>query len=116
MLHWGGGYEHTWQDWGRQVALPFVAARRSRCVVWVRVLPGLQQLLCLAQQNLEHVLGLPAISCGFTYLLLARIADVLVGVEKGSDIDCLSTPELPVDGPVKRQFQGAPVERPRVDQ
>jgi hypothetical protein len=48
----------------------------------------------------------------FAYLLLARIADILVGFEKGSDIDCLSTPDLPVDGPVKRQFQGAPVERP----
>jgi hypothetical protein len=50
------------------------------------------------------------------YLLLARIADVLVGFEKGSDIDCLSTPDLPVDSPVKRQFQRAPVERPIVDQ
>lgn len=110
------GCKPTWQDSGRQVALPFVAAGRSRCPVWVRVLPGRQELLCLAQQNLEHVLGLPTTYFSFTYLLLARIADVLVGFEKGSDIDCLSTPDLPVDGPVKRQFQGAPVERPRVDQ
>lgn len=54
-------------------------------------------------------------SHSFTYLLLARIANVLVGFKKGPDIDCLSTPDLPVDGPVKRQFQGAPVERPVVN-
>lgn len=53
---------------------------------------------------------------GVAYLLLARIADVLVGFEKGSDIDRLSTPDLSVDSPVKRQFQRAPVERPIVDQ
>jgi hypothetical protein len=52
----------------------------------------------------------------FAYLLLARIANVPVGFEKGSDINCLSAPDLSVDGPVKGQFQGAPVERPAVYQ
>lgn len=43
---------------------------------------------------------------------MAGITDVLVRFEKGSDIDCLSAPHLPVDSPVEGQLQGPPVERP----
>lgn len=45
------------------------------------------------------------------YLLLARIADVLVGLEQRADVDSLSAPHRPVDGPVEGQLQGAPIQR-----
>jgi hypothetical protein len=46
------------------------------------------------------------------YLLLARITDILVGIEEGADVDGLSAPDGSLDGPVQRQLQGASVERP----
>jgi hypothetical protein len=47
----------------------------------------------------------------WSYLLLARIADVLVGLEQRADVDSLSAPHRPVDGPVEGQLQGAPIQR-----
>jgi hypothetical protein len=46
-----------------------------------------------------------------TYLLLPRVANVLVGLKKGSDINCLSPPDMSVDSPVQGELQRTPVER-----
>jgi hypothetical protein len=46
------------------------------------------------------------------YLLLARITDILVGIEEGADVDGLAAPDGSLDSPVQGQLQGAPVERP----
>jgi hypothetical protein len=44
------------------------------------------------------------------YLLLARFPDVPLGLEEGSDVQCLSPPKIPVDGPIEGEFEGAAVE------
>jgi hypothetical protein len=46
------------------------------------------------------------------YLLLARITDILVGIEEGANVDGLAAPDGSLNSPVQRQLQGAPVERP----
>lgn len=46
------------------------------------------------------------------YLLLARVTDVLVGIEEGANVNGLSAPDGSLDSPVERQLQGPPVERP----
>jgi hypothetical protein len=46
------------------------------------------------------------------YLLLARITDILVGIEEGANVDGLSAPDGSLDSPIQRQLQGPPVERP----
>lgn len=46
-----------------------------------------------------------------TYLLLPGVANVLIGLEKGSDINCLSPPDMSVDSPVQGELQRTPVER-----
>jgi hypothetical protein len=43
------------------------------------------------------------------YLLLARITDILVGIEEGADVDGLAAPDGSLDSPVQGQLQGAPV-------
>lgn len=40
-----------------------------------------------------------------TYPLLSGIGDVLVGLEEGANVDGLTTPEMPVNGPIKGKLQ-----------
>lgn len=40
-----------------------------------------------------------------TYPLLSGIGDVLVGLEERADVDGLTTPEMPVNGPIKGKLQ-----------
>lgn len=53
-------------------------------------------------------------SCGsrdHTYPLLSGIGNVLVGLEERADVDGLSSPEMPVNRPIKGKLQRPPVER-----
>lgn len=44
------------------------------------------------------------------YFLLSWLGNVLVRFEEGSDVDRLAAPEVPVDGPVESELEGAAVE------
>lgn len=46
-----------------------------------------------------------------SHLLLARVADILICVEKRPNVHGLAAPDLPVHCPIEREFQRAPVER-----
>lgn len=46
------------------------------------------------------------------YLLLAGIADILVGVKKRADVDGLATPDMSVDSPIERQLQRPAIKGP----
>ena len=45
-----------------------------------------------------------------TCLLLSRVSNVLVCVEEASYVDCLSSPQISVDGPVEGELQRASIE------
>lgn len=47
---------------------------------------------------------------GVTNLLLAGIRDVSILLKEGADVECLSTPEIAVNRPVKSQLEGATIE------
>ena len=44
--------------------------------------------------------------------LLSTILHVLLCIEKGTNVDGLSSPQVPLHCPVHRQFQGSSVQRP----
>lgn len=46
-----------------------------------------------------------------SHLLLTRVADILICVEKRPNVHGLAAPDLPVHCPIEREFQRAPVER-----
>lgn len=54
----------------------------------------------------------------WTCPLLSRVSNVLVCVEESSYVECLSSPQIPVDGPVEGELQRASIEGPeeRCDQ
>lgn len=62
-------------------------------------------------ESSEHVGSMRRRRDGAPYLLLPRLCDVLLGFEEGSDVHGLAPPEVSMDGPVERKFEGAPVER-----
>lgn len=41
--------------------------------------------------------------------MFPRVGDVAVGLEKRADVKGLSTPEMAVDSPIKRQLEGLAV-------
>jgi len=70
------------------------AARSSGWLVWVWVLPPVEDFFGLVDE------------CS----LLSRLRDMLVRFEERADVDRLPAPEVSVNGPVEGELQRAAVE------
>lgn len=125
-------YQRTGQYWSRKVPLPFASCGRcyqydlSNVIATSKTYhqersvsgrdPGASTFpaASLSRATISASLCERSVQyrMGKAHLLLTRIANVLIGLEEGSDVDGLATPHVPVDGPVKCQFQRPPIERP----